>query len=76
MPCNACTNPAAPDDDYCPECRAAIGSFRRAIDAACTACGRTAEIDALCRDCFDEICAGIVAADGTLPPSERGGGGW
>lgn len=78
MTCEVCRNQATADDDYCADCRAAIDGFRRAISGAgaCTACGRAAEIDGLCRDCFDAITTAIVAVDGTLPPSERGGGGW
>lgn len=78
MTCTVCNNPAQPDDDYCPDCRAAIDGFRQAISGAgaCTSCGRAARLDGLCPACFDEICQAIVAADGALPPSERGGGGW
>jgi hypothetical protein len=77
MTCEACHNQATADDDYCADCRAAIAGFRDAIsgNGVCTACGRAAAIDGLCRDCFDEICNAIVA-NGALPPSERGGGGW
>ncbi len=78
MNCIVCNNLAAADDEYCGECRAAIDNFRRSItgDGNCTACGRAAYLDGLCRCCFDEISTAIVAADGTLPPTERGGGSW
>jgi hypothetical protein len=78
MKCEICDNPAGPGDDYCTDCRGAIDGFRRAISGAgdCIGCGRAVLIDGLCRCCFDEISTAIVAADGTLPPSERGGGSW
>lgn len=78
MNCTVCDNPASLNDDYCGECRSAIDGFRHAISSAdaCTSCGRAAAIDGLCHCCFDEISTAIVAADGTLPPSERGGGSW
>jgi hypothetical protein len=77
MNCTVCDNPANPNDDYCAECRAAIDNFRRSItgDGSCTTCGRPAQLDGLCPECFDEICRSIVAHD-ALPPSARGGGAW
>lgn len=78
MTCTVCNNPASAEDDYCAECRAAINGLCRTLNGAdaCTACGRDAHFDGVCRQCFDEICTGILTADARRPPSERGERPW
>lgn len=76
--CYVCNAPAATGDDYCASCRHEIEENRRWIrgESVCSVCGRPARLNGLCSECFDEICNDLIATDGRLPPSDRGGGPW